>query len=900
MPVANGTLLGPYEIEGPLGAGGMGEVYRARDTRLGRHVAVKVLSTTFAGDRDRLRRFEQEARAVAALNHPNILAIHDVGTQPDATPYLVSELLEGESLRQRLLRGPLSARKAIEYGIQIAQGLSAAHDKGIVHRDLKPENLFLTKDGHVKILDFGLATLPEVAAGAETIEAAVETLPGTLLGTVGYMSPEQVRGEPADHRSDVFSLGTVLYEMFTGRRAFTGPTAVETMNAILKDEPSPIPPDAEHVPAGVQRILDHCLEKEPQQRFQSARDLAFALTVLSDRSSGPHTGIAPSPTARAVRRAYWLVPVAGLAIAAGIFAAGMMFGARRSPREVSWRVLPLTAYRGLESQPALSPDGNHVAFIWDGGVSGRANLYVRLIDGGVPLLLAGDELPKSAPTWSPDGKRIAFLRGSAVYLIPLLGGTERKLAQLNSISLPGAGAPQLSWSPDGQFIAAHGSTKEGEPAGIFLIPTEGGEPTRLTSLPAGFHGEGFPAFSPDGTHLAFVRFRSLFNATIFVLSLNRAGTAQGGAQRLTPDDWDVNGLDWLDDSNLVFSGRTGARFSLWTLSASGGAPAALPYENEAATRPSVARRGNRLAFEKSEFDTNVWLLPGPASGVPLTFPGKLLLVSTRWDGEARFSPDGKKIAWTSEQSGTHDVWVADADGSNQVQVTNFPGVVVGSPRWSPDGTRIAFDAYAHGNSDIYIVGTEGGKIRAVASEPSNESRPSWSTDGKWIYFGSNRSGRDEIWKAPTEGGPAARVTRDGGYEAFSSPDGWFLFYCKSPSELITLFTDPSAYIGADLELWKQPIGGGAETRVLDEVRPGLWDLAGNDLFWLAPASADRSATISVLHLSTGKREELYRFPKDIQPLTFANPFAVSSDARSFLINLLDRNERDLMLVENVR
>ncbi len=884
MPVANGTLFGPYEIEGPLGAGGMGEVYRARDTRLGRHVAVKVLPATFAGDRDRLRRFEQEARAVAALNHPNILAIHDIGTQPDAPPYLVSELLEGESLRQRLQRGPLSARKAIEYGIQIAQGLSAAHDKGIVHRDLKPENLFLTKDGHVKILDFGVAKLPEVAAGAETIEAAVETMAGTVLGTIGYMSPEQVRGEPADHRSDVFSLGTVLYEMVTGRRAFTGPTAVETMNAILKDEPRAIPPDAEHVPASVQRILDHCLEKEPEQRFQSARDLAFALTVLSDRSSGAHTAIAPSPTARAVRRARWLVPVAGLAITAGAFAAGLTLGARRSPREVSWRVLPLTAYRGLESQPALSPDGNHVAFIWDGGVAGRANLYVRLVDGGIPLLLAGDESAKSAPTWSPDGKRIVFLRGPAIYLIPMLGGTERKLAQLNRIPLTGAGgAPQLSWSPDGQFIAVHSALKEGEPPGIFLISTEGGEPIRLTSVPTGSF-VGYPAFSPDGIHLAFVGFRSIFNAAIFVLSLNRDGTAQGDPQRLTPDDWSISGLDWLDEANLVFSGRTGAYPSLWKLSASGGAPAALPYGNEWATRPSVARHANRLAFQKSEVDSNVWLLPGPASGLPMTFPGKLLLASTRWDGEAKFSPDGKKIVWTSEQSGTKDVWVADADGSNQVQITNFPGIEVGSPRWSPDGTRIAFDAYAHGSSDIYIVGTEGGKVRAVTSEPSNEIRPNWSTDGTWIYFGSDRSGRYEIWKAPAGGGPAAQVTRDGGYEAFPSPDGRFLFYCKANIS----------------KLWKQPIGGGEETVVLDEIRTGRWGLVGDDLFWLAGRVVDRTATISVLHLSTGKREELYRFPKDTPPFATGSAFAVSSDTRSFLISLVDRNDRDLKLVENFR
>ena len=882
MPIANGTRLGPYEIEGPLGAGGMGEVYRARDTRLGRHVAVKVLSATFAGDRDRLRRFEQEARAVATLNHPNILAIHDIGTRPDAAPYLVSELLEGESLRQRLQRGPLSARKAIEYGIQIAQGLSAAHDKGIAHRDLKPENLFLTKDGHVKILDFGLAKLPEVAAGAETIEAAVDTMAGTVLGTVGYMSPEQVRGEPADHRSDIFSLGTVLYEMFTGRRAFRCPTSVETMNAILKDEPPRIPPDAEHVPADVHRILDHCLEKEPEQRFQSARDLAFALTVISDRSSGPHTGIATSPTARPGRRGRWLVAGAGLAIAAAIFAAGQMLGARRSPREVDWRVLPLTAYRGLESQPALSPDGNHLAFIWDGDVSGRANLYVRLVDGGIPLLLAGDALPKSAPTWSPDGKFIAFLRGPAIHLIPLLGGTERKLAQLSSISPTTAGVrPKLSWSPDGRFIAVPGSAKESEPVGIFLIPTEGGEPTRLTTLPAGSYTEGEPTFSPDGTHLAFARFRTQFNGAIFVLSLNRDGTAQGEAQRLIPDDWHISGLDWLDDSTLVFSARTGERVALWKLSASGGAPT---YKYEAASRPSVARHGNRLAFETSQVDSNVWLLPGPASGFPVTFPGKPLLASTLFDGEPKFSPNGKKIVWASEQSGTNDIWVADAEGSNQVQVTKFPGMRVGSPRWSPDDTRIVFDAYAHGNSDIYIVGAEGGKIRAVTSEPSNEVRPSWSTDGKWIYFGSNRSGRFEIWKAPAEGGPAAQVTRDGGYEGFSSPDGRFLFYSK-------------AAVG---KLWKQPIGGGVETVVLDEIRNGHWGIAGNDLFWLDRATADRPATISVWHLSTGTREELYRFPKDGPQFTSGNPFAVSSDARSFLVVLQDRNERDLMMVENVR
>ena len=471
----------------------MGEVYRARDTRLGRHVAVKVLTATFAGDRDRLRRFEREARAVAALNHPNILAIHDVGTQPDATPYLVSELLEGESLRQRLQRGPLSARKAIEYGIQIAQGLSAAHDKGIAHRDLKPENLFLTKDGHVKILDFGLATLPEVAAGAETIEAAVETMAGTVLGTVGYMSPEQVRGEVADHRSDVFSLGTVLYEMFTGRRAFARPTSVETMNAILKDEPPANPARcrarASRRPANSGSLPGEGAGTAVSVGARPGVRVGRAFRSIEQRSHGDRSFV-DSPFGST--RTYWLVPVAGSGHRRGHLRCG--HDVRRQTQPARSQLARLAAH-GVSRDWSLSLRSRPMATTW------RSSGTVVFPDARICTFGSSTaesrcsspatRFPRVAPTWSPDGKRIAFLRGpAAVYVIPLLGGTERKLVQLSSLSPAGAGAPQLSWSPDGQFIAVHGSAQEGEPAGTFLIPTEGGEPTRLTLLPAGFDGEG--------------------------------------------------------------------------------------------------------------------------------------------------------------------------------------------------------------------------------------------------------------------------------------------------------------------------------------------------------------------------------------------------------------------------
>src|SRR5271170_4835963 len=299
MPLSSGSKLGPYEIQCPLGAGGMGEVYRARDTRLGRDVALKIIPESFAHEPDRLRRFEQEARAVAALNHPNILAIHDIG-QHDGSPFLVSELLEGESLRATLDRGALPQRKTIEYGVQIAHGLAAAHEKGIIHRDLKPENIFITKDGRIKILDFGLAKLAQKGVDPdEPTLTASNTAAGMVMGTASYMAPEQVRGEGADPRTDIFAFGAVLYEMLSGVRAFHRDTAAETMTAVLKDDPPELtgqPPNPVHpVSPTLERTVRRCLEKNPEQRFQSARDLSFALSALSGTETSIMARAAAAP-----------------------------------------------------------------------------------------------------------------------------------------------------------------------------------------------------------------------------------------------------------------------------------------------------------------------------------------------------------------------------------------------------------------------------------------------------------------------------------------------------------------------------------------------------------------------------------------------------------------------------
>src|SRR3984885_5141839 len=369
MALTSGTRLGPYEIQSPLGAGGMGEVYRAHDARLNRSVAIKILPASFAADPDRLQRFAAESRATAALNHPNILSLYDIGEDGfgghQAAPYVVSELLEGETLRDRLREGALPSRKAIDYARQIASGLAAAHDKGIVHRDLKPENLFITNDGRAKILDFGLAKLtrPEADASGEAPTQQIATDAGTVMGTVGYMAPEQVRGKPADSRSDIFAFGAILYEMLSGKRAFHGESPVETMSAILKEDPPDLAETNRNVSPVLERIVRHCLEKNPAERFQSARDVAFNLEALTDASTS-RTGVQALPEERKRRR--WMLPVlAGLLVLAswaGIYRmAHRATGSNPTFHEITFR-------NGTIWDARFAPDGQTIIYgaAWDG------------------------------------------------------------------------------------------------------------------------------------------------------------------------------------------------------------------------------------------------------------------------------------------------------------------------------------------------------------------------------------------------------------------------------------------------------------------------------------------------------------------------------------------------------
>jgi len=490
MSLASGTRLGSFEIVAPLGAGGMGEVYRARDTRLQRDVALKVLPEAFAADAERLSRFEREARATAALDHPNILVGHEVGSH-DGRPFVASELLEGETLREALRKG-LSHRKALDYATQIATGLAAAHKKGIVHRDIKPENLFVTQEGRIKILDFGLArhytgaATDDQASQEETISKA--TAPGTVLGTAAYMSPEQVRGLSADHRSDIFSFGTVFYEMLSGRRPFKGETSAEQLTAILREEPPELAELDAKVPASVARIVRRCLEKKPEERFQSARDIAFAIEI-----GGPGQR-APAPSGRNGSAWPWAT---GAILLAGVGIAAWLLSGRTGVRgrpSVKHLVLQTSPEARLSTDPyvqfALSPDGSHVAYAGL-DAAGDARLYLRALDRPDPEPIAG-AVDVYDPFFAPDGKSVAYWAHSGLERAPVAGSAAPTVLCGSQDLLGG------TWGTDGTLLFA--SNDSGP---LLRVSADGGEPTAATKLEGGDLGHLWPDLLPGGREVLF-------------------------------------------------------------------------------------------------------------------------------------------------------------------------------------------------------------------------------------------------------------------------------------------------------------------------------------------------------------------------------------------------------------
>ncbi|MBW3566295.1 MAG: serine/threonine-protein kinase [Acidobacteria bacterium] len=719
----------------------MGEVWRARDSRIARDVAIKVLPESFAASDDRLRRFEQEARAAGALNHPGLLTIFDVGSV-DGSPYIVMELLEGETLRGVLGDDSPSAlplRKAIDYAAQIAAALAVAHEKGIIHRDLKPENLFITNDGRVKILDFGLAKLvtPEPPAEDESRTQQKQTSPGTVMGTAGYMSPEQVRAQAIDHRTDIFSLGAILYEMLSGRRAFRGESSIETMNAVLKEDPPELTAANPKLPPAAERIVRHCLEKNPRERFQSARDLAFQLSTLQD-FSGSVSGAAPA--IRTSRR-WWLVAAVAAAIA--VAAAGALAFLRSGTADASSlearTFQQLTFDAGLEMFPALAPDGTTFAYVSSRG--GNRDIYVQRVDGRTPINITKDSpADDDQPAFSRDGSQIAFRSdrdGGGIFVMGATGESVRRLTDFGY---------NPSWSPDGTRLVIATERTELTPrnreamSDLWIIDTRTAEKRRL--LQAGAHaiaGSGAdavqPSWSPSGKRIAFWGLGDEFsNRDIWTIEAD----AKEPVETLVRVTSDAH-LDWS---------------------------------------PTWSPRGDALYFGSDRDGTdNLWRIrideeSGEVEGKP-----EPLALPAAFSGHFTLS-EQEEIAFAT-MAGTDRLVAHEFDAKSLTVGAARPllesSVGIFSFALSPDGRSIAFTTAAR-HEDLFVARSDGAEVRQLTNDAARDRHPAWSPDGKTIYFYSNRAGAYQAWSIRADGSGLSQVT-----DVPLAREGMRVLYYPSPS-----------------------------------------------------------------------------------------------------------------------
>jgi eukaryotic-like serine/threonine-protein kinase len=833
-----GEILGHYRILAKIGAGGMGEVYRASDDRLGREVAVKVLSPSLANDPDRLRRFEQEARAAAALSHPNIVAIYDIGIH-DRSPYIVSELLEGQTLRQRLILGPLSSRLAAEYGGQIAQGLVAAHEKHIVHRDLKPENLFITRDGRVKILDFGIAKLisPETSSDGSIETMTTQTKAGTVLGTVAYMSPEQIRAKPVDHRSDIFSFGAILYEMVTGRRAFKGETEADTMMAVLSGEPPEIAMERQGVPPAFDQIVRHCVEKDPDNRFQSARDLAFALSTVSS-SAGTLFLPRRNRKKRLLKWAPWVAAAIALA-AVGIFVGAYL---RQRPNLQYRRI---TFERGTVYSARFSPDGQSILYgaSWNGqplqlySTVGESPLTHPL---GLPSgsLLSISHSGELALVLHGTPDRREFIRG-VLARSPMAGGTPREVLD---------GVRAADWSPDGNLAVVHFADNEVRlefPIGNVLVHTTGW----IDSI----------RFSPTGERIAFMDHPNAWDDAGSVCVTNLAGH-----KTVLSSDWaSEEGLAWSPDGDEIWftaNQEGGSSRALWAVSLSGKTRKLLTVPGSF-TLQDIGGDGHVLVTTDTERMAMEWMGSDPRQARDLSWYD--------WSIAKDLSPDGKWVLF--EESGeptgpTPAAAIRSIDGSPPIRLGD------GSPgNLSPDG-KWAVTVLQAKPPRLSLLPVGAGQARQItmaglANVDVGGAR--FMPDGKQIIVNGNQPDRPgRSFLVDVAGGAPRPITPEGVRAALPSPDEKYLvgFDAKDHMKLYSIAGGPPVNV-------PEPSSGGP-------YRLSQWSADGKSLYIYGsgggPLAMDR------LDLATGKLTRLCTLtPRDRAGVIMVAPVVTNPQGTEF-------------------
>ena len=866
--------IGRYEILASLGRGGMGEVYLARDVTLGRKVAIKLLPGFFTGSSDRLRRFEQEARTVSALNHPNILTIHEIGEANDRR-FFATEFVDGITLRKRISSGPLKPIEALNIAEQIASALAAAHSAGIIHRDVKPENIMLRHDGFIKLLDFGLAKLTEARSDPDATTAAkINTSEGVVMGTVSYMSPEQARGLPVDARTDIWSLGVVLYEMLRGQAPFAGQTSSDVLANVLQREPTPLRQTTKDIPEALDWIVSKALIKDREERYQTAREmltdlrrLKRRLEVAAELDNTASADVAPlvesdgnkltelrtietqSKTTTenkpalpfAASNSFKWAALGAVLLLSGLVVylivsrnrASLVAVSIKPPQPAALRTAQITTWSGLDIFPSLSPDGNSIAYSSD--QSGSFEIYVKqLTPGGRVIQLTNDGRQNFEPAWSPDGKLIAYhskaLRG--IWVVAALGGTAKQIVDFGSFPI---------WSPDGSQIALQsaaigddlGAIASGAllPSTIWIVSADGSQRKQITNVGVPAGGHGAPSWSPDGKRIVFASFDPAASEVWSV-------SAQGGSPKLL-----VRGVDpvYSPDGRSIYFVTLGSSLN-FGISRIGISPDGDPIGEPvliANTGTSRVKRltmsadGKKIGYGALAIKSNLWSVPiSLTSHEAASAPTALTQDTSYRNSHPSFSPDGKTIAFQVNRVGaSQDIWLLNSDGSNLTQLTTDPAFDE-RPTWFPDGQHVAFLSRRQAQSKLWSIDRTTGREQVVFDVGQDMTFPQVSPDGKQVLFNSKKSGTTNVWVMATEGGQSKQLTFDQetmGFGCWSPDSKWIAFEIKRGDDAhIGIMPsgggDPVQLTSGREQAWPHSFSPDGDKIAFAGFRDGMWNV----------------------------------------------------------------------------